>query len=210
MQAPSSADDVLSGSLVEIIGQMVYEKFDAPKYRVVLYLTTGLQLDKQATVALVSTLCNVLYCLLILGGFLGCGPLGVLGRQRMLAFTVLSLYVGPALVLIFLAAGGGVLALFALFPMSSVVAITICFFLTSTVANRVGVALGLDQDKDGDVDFADVVKWAALRPWGRALRLDLLHAVLNHVLNERSAMEQALAKLERIDRKLDEADRKRS
>ena len=191
-----------AGDLVDFLGVYVFEALNTPKYRFYVYMMTGYALNKQGTIAFISTTCNVLYGYWILKGFLGSGPLGSLPRTRMLLFTLLTLYVGPAMVLLVLGAAGAIVGCFAFYPMRSVMAMWSYFFLTSKAWHALGVRLGLDQDKDGDVDLSDVIKWASMRPWGRALRLHVLHAALNH---DDNPIETILRKLDRLDSKLDVA-----
>jgi hypothetical protein len=172
MEQPS--DD----SLVNQLGSMIFEAINTPKYRLYVYLLTGFQLEKQATITILSTICNLLYCVAILLAFLGVGHVS---RTTVLVCTLLTIYIGPAIVLIGFAALMGVLAAFALYPICSVLSIWLWFFLTSQAAQIIGHRLGLDMDKDGDVDSFDVLAWASKQWWGKYFWLEHVHGVLNAI-----------------------------
>jgi hypothetical protein len=165
-----------SDSLVNQLGSMIFEAINTPKYRLYVYLLTGFQLEKQATITILSTICNLLYCVAILLAFLGVGHVS---RTTVLVCTLLTIYIGPAIVLIGFAALMGVLAAFALYPICSVLSIWVWFFLTSQAAQIIGHRLGLDMDKDGDVDSFDVLAWASKQWWGKYFWLEHVHGVLN-------------------------------
>jgi hypothetical protein len=46
-------------------------------------------------------------------------------------------------------------------------ALWVWFFFTSQLAQAVGMYLSLDHDGDGDVDFSDLLHWAASTPYGK-------------------------------------------
>jgi hypothetical protein len=159
--------------LVEWLGKELYGAVNRPKYKFYLYMTVGKLPDEKSTVIFLSTLCNILYGVSVVAGFL------LLPRNFMLLFTATTLYVGPALVLILLGLTGGVIAAFALYPVLSVSAVWMWFFLTSQLFQSIGKRYGLDRDRDGDVDALDVLYFVAQTKWGAAVGLQKLHAVLN-------------------------------
>ena len=141
--ATSMMEQAPSGFLVDQLGSMIFEAINTPKYRLYVYILTGFQLEKQATITILSTICNLLYCVAILLAFLGVGHVS---RTTVLVCTLLTIYIGPAIVLIGFAVLLGVLAAFALYPISSVLSIWLWFFLTSQAAQIIGHRLGLDMD----------------------------------------------------------------
>ena len=81
----------------------------------------------------------------------------------MLIITLLTLYLGPAIVLIVIGLFGASIAAFAVYPVHSVLFPWTWFFLTSQIAQALGKYLGLDRDKDGDVDMLDFVFFGLLK-----------------------------------------------
>jgi hypothetical protein len=131
--------------------------------------------DEETIVLYVSWICNVLYGLLIVLGF------WILPRERMLFITIATAYVGPALILIGI---GGIfycITCLALYPLTSISVIWIWFFLTSRLAQLIGLYYGLDSDNDGDVDLFDLLHYLATRTRiGQQLRLHKLHTYFNN------------------------------
>jgi hypothetical protein len=164
--------------LVEMIGKEMYSAVNTPKYKFYIYMTIGTLPNEKNTIALLSTLCNVLYGTFVWLGFL------FLPRDRMLLFTLITFYVGPAMILIVLGLIGGAFVAFALYPVYSVVALWLWFFLTSQIAQALGTYLGLDSDKDGDVDMLDLLHWAGKTKIGKSLGLMGLYRVLNSYAND--------------------------
>lgn len=160
--------------LVEYLGKEMYNYINRPKYRFYVYMALGRSLpDEQSTIAMISTVCNVLYGITVFFGFM------LLRRDYMLLITILTLYIGPAIVLILIALVGASLAAFALYPVYSVLAMWTFFFLTSQVAQALGKYLGLDADKDGDVDMLDFVYWASTTKVGKFVGLPGIYTMLN-------------------------------
>ena len=160
--------------LVEFLGKEMYNYINRPKYRFYVYMALGTSLpDEQSTIAIISTVCNVLYGFLIWGGFI------FMRRDYMLVVTMLTLYIGPAIVLVIIGLLGASVAAFAVYPVQSVLFLWTWFFLTSQVAQALGKYLGLDSDKDGDVDMLDFVHWASQTRLGRWIGLPRLYTMLN-------------------------------
>lgn len=159
--------------LVEAIGKELYRAVDRPKYKFYIYMTIGKLPNEEATIALLSTLCNVLYGLAVFFGFL------FMPRGFMLFAAVATLYIGPALVLILLGTAGLTLVAFALYPVTSVFVMCLWFFITSHLFQTLAKELGLDHDKDGDVDFLDFLHVVASTNVGKSLGLLKLHKILN-------------------------------
>lgn len=129
--------------------------------------------SEETTIVFLNALCNLLYGISILVGFL------IFPRGTMLVVSLLTLTIGPAIILLALGATVGVLGAFTLYPILSVLCMWIFFFLTSRLAQVLGQRLGFDHDQDGDVDLMDLLHWAASTRWGRALDLQSVHALLN-------------------------------
>lgn len=172
--------------LIEMIGKEIYGMVNRPKYKFYIYMTIGTLPAEQSTIALLNVICNVLYGLIVVSGFL-CLP-----RGFMLFATLTTLYIGPALVLILLGSIGVVLAAFAFYPVYSVVGLWVFFFLTSHLAQTIGRKMGLDSDGDGDIDFLDFLHVVAKTRCGQAMGLLKLHEMLNesaqdpfHAVNQR-------------------------
>ena len=155
--------------LVETLGKELYQVVNKPKYKFYLYMTIGKLPDETSFVIALNMLCNLLYCLVTFAGFC------LLPRNFMLVGTAVTILVGPALVLILLGSVVLVLVAFTLYPIVSVATLWGLFFMTSQAAQVLGRAMGLDQDKDGDVDWMDVLCYLGQTRVGRALRLDVLH-----------------------------------
>ena len=140
------------GYLIKLVAEAMFSAIDTPKYKFYLYMTLGFVPKQADFVVATSTLCNLLYVMMLVGGFF------MLPRTRMLVITLLTFAVGPALVLIATGATGAFLALAAFRPMYTALAIWIVAFLSSRIFQSVAVYLGLDQDNDGDVDWC--VSWS--------------------------------------------------
>jgi hypothetical protein len=95
--------------LVEWIGKEMYSVLNKRKYRVYIYMTMGKLPNEQSTIALLSTLCNVLYSASIWFGLL------LLPMDYMLILTLLTFYVGPAMILLLLGALALTLVAFAVY-----------------------------------------------------------------------------------------------
>lgn len=179
-------------TLVGILGETIYDAVDKPKYHFYMRMTIG-NLDRETVVTFVTWSCNVIYGSLVTVGFL------VLPRTSMLIFTLLTLYVGPAMVLVVLGCCGGVLAAFALYPVTSVAVVWLVFFVKSKAFQALGLYYGLDADKDGDVDWLDVVEVLGRTKIGKVCKLDVLH----NALNQKPFQEEVLAKLHEIEKKVE-------
>jgi hypothetical protein len=159
--------------LVEMIGKEMYSYVNRPKYKFYIYMSVGSLPDEQSTIVLLSTVCNVLYGVTILAGFM------LLPRNQMLVLTFFTVFVGPAIILVLLATAAVSLAAFAIYPVYSVVALWLWFFLTSQVAQSLGRHWGLDADQDGDVDLLDFLQYFAKTQIGQRIGLQGLHDRLN-------------------------------
>lgn len=164
--------------LVDMIGKQLYALVDNRKYKFYIYMTVGTLPSEESTIALLSTLCNVLYGCFVLLGFL------FLRREYMLLFTLLTLYIGPAIILILIGTVALAIVAFAIYPVRSVLLIWLWFFVTSQLAQAIGKHLGLDSDKDGDVDMLDLIHWAASKRWGKFLGFPKLYKVLNQLTRD--------------------------
>lgn len=178
--------------LLEMIGKEIYASVNKKKYKFYIYMTVGTLPSEKSTILFISTICNTLYCLSILMGFL------FFKRGPMLTFTILTLWIGPALVLILLGTVGIALAAFALYPLASVFVMTLWFFLTSQLAQTLGKKYGLDSDDDGDVDMLDLLHFLANTEIGSTLGLGKLHAVLNQCTGD--PFQEIHRRLDRIHR----------
>ena len=123
---PIEVDEELTGLLASL-GEMVFDYINTPKYRFYFFML-GYSLDKTACVTGIVTLCNFLYCVTILLGFMG---IGGIPRTYMLILTLCTVVIGPAIVLAILAAIGIALVCFALYPIASVTLMWVGFFVTS-------------------------------------------------------------------------------
>jgi len=159
--------------LVEMIGKEFYAAVNQPKYKFFIYMTVGSLPSEKTTIVLVSTICNVLYGISILIGFL------FFRRGPMLVFSIATLWIGPALVLIILGSLGLMVAAFALYPMASVSVMILFFFMKSQVAQTLGKRFGLDSDQDGDVDWLDLMYVLANTELGESIGLLELHDFLH-------------------------------
>jgi hypothetical protein len=178
--------------LVEKIGKEIYSAVNRPKYKFYIYMTIGKLPDERSTIIVLNMLCNILYGVAVFSGFM------LLPRGYMLIGTALTIFIGPALILVLLGAIVLSLVVIALFPVISVFSMLVFFFLTSQIAQVMGRRLGLDHDKDGDVDMLDLLSYAASTQWGKACGLPKLHRVLN---------ESMLDPFQEIHRRLDEIQR---
>jgi hypothetical protein len=152
-------------------------------------MTIGTLPSETNTIVFLNIVCNQLYSLCILAGFL------FLPRGYMLVGTLATLFVGPALVLLLLGSVGLILLAFAIYPISSVLTMWTVFFLTSRLAQVLGRYLGLDQDKDGDCDLLDLLHYAAATKLGIRLGLPQLYRMLH---------ESTMDPFKEIHRRLDE------
>jgi hypothetical protein len=164
--------------LVELIGKEIYSIVSHRKYKFYIYMIVGKLPDEHSAILLLSTLCNVLYGMFVVVGFL------FLPRGFMLFGTLATLYFGPAMVLILLGSIGVAFAAFALYPITSVVGVWCFFFLISPLAQTIGRKLGLDHDKDGDVDFLDILHLVSETRWGKAIGLHKFHDMLNEATRD--------------------------
>jgi len=151
--------------LVQLIGKEFYSALNSPTYKFFIYMTVGSLPSEKDAIVLVSTLCNVLYCISILIGFI------FFRRGPMLAFSIATLWIGPALVLMILGFLGLMVVGFALYPIISVSLMISCFFLTSQLGQTLGVRFGLDSDQDGDVDWLDLIHAMAKTELGKSMGL---------------------------------------
>lgn len=158
--------------LIESLGKELYRAVDRPKYKFALYMTIGKLPDEASFVTMLNMVCNLLYSLAVLGGFV------FLPRGYMLVGAVVTLFIGPALILILIGILAVSLAAFTVYPMASVATMWLVFFLTSQLAQVLGRKLGLDQDKDGDVDWLDFVHYLGNTTVGKYIGLDKLHQML--------------------------------
>jgi tetrahydromethanopterin S-methyltransferase subunit G len=127
----------------------------------------------------------------------------------MLVCTLLTLFVGPALVFVILGSAILVLAAFAVYPIISVMVIWLGFFFTSQLAQAIGRKLGLDKDKDGDVDFLDVLHYAAYSTqWGKSIGLPKLYKMLND--STMDPFREIHRRLDEIQHNMDSVDTKGS
>lgn len=159
--------------LVELIGKELYEAVNKPKYKFYIYMTIGTLPNERNTIVLISTICNVLYGLSILLGFM------FFNRGTMLIFTIATMWIGPAMVLILLGTCLLALGAFAVYPVTSVFAMTTWFFFTSQLAQTLGRRYGLDSDEDGDVDWLDLLYFLSKTKIGGAIGLATVYDVLN-------------------------------
>ncbi len=183
--------------LIGLLAHTIYQYFDRPKYHVSVYLTLGYRYDEDTAVYLVASLCNWLYGVFVLWGF------AKFSRSRMLVFVALTFPVGPSIVLILLGLLAGLQLCFITNPSASVGTIWVLFFLPSQLAQRIGIYLGLDKDKDGDVDILDLLDCVARTPVGRVLRLNHVHSYLN--APRHNPFDDLVRRLDRIDSKVSAA-----
>lgn len=159
--------------LFETIGREMYAYVNCPKYRFYIYMMGYSLPDERTTIIALSTLSNVLYGCSVLIGFI------VFPRGQMLIWTLVTLYIGPAFILLFIGAHIALLVAFAMYPVTSVLCIWLWFFCTSQIAQQIGKYWGLDQDKDGDVDVMDLIHYLSQSKLGRYIGLETLHGKLN-------------------------------
>jgi hypothetical protein len=187
--------------LVEMIGKEIYAMVKKPKYKFYIYMTIGTLPNEQNTIVLLSTVCNLLYGICVLCGFL------LLPRGPMLFATLATLWIGPALVLILLGTTAAALAAFALYPIASVTFMCTWFFVTSRMAQTLGKRWGLDSDNDGDVDWLDVLHVLATTDIGQSLGMMKLHEILNKA--NQDPFQEIHHKLNDIDRSTKQLTEKR-
>ena len=180
--------------LVEWIGKEIYSVVNKPKYKFYIYMTIGKLPNEHDTIMMLSTICNVVYGLAVLIGFL------FTQRGPMLFITLATLWIGPALVLILLGTLGCAIGAFALYPITSVAIMCLWFFLTSQLAQTIGKRLGLDHDGDGDVDWLDLLHFVAQTDIGNAIGLMKLHNLLNQA--NQDPFQEIHHRLNMIDRKI--------
>ena len=119
----------------------------------------------------------------------------------MLIWTLATLYIGPAFILLFIGAHVALLVAFAMYPITSVLCIWMWFFLTSQFAQLIGKHLGLDQDKDGDVDVMDLIHYLSQTKLGKYIGLETLHDKLNKMSMD--PFQAIHNRLDRIQKKMD-------
>lgn len=108
--------------LVEIIGKRIYAAINRPKYKFYIFMTIGTKLpNEQDAIIMLNMLCNFLYSVSVFVGFL-CLP-----RGTMLLLTLVTLLVGPALVLLLLGCLAMTVVAFSLYPMRSVFCLWLYF-----------------------------------------------------------------------------------
>ena len=180
--------------LVEWIGKEIYSVVNKPKYKFYIYMTIGKLPNEHDTIMMLSTICNVVYGVAVLIGFL------FTQRGPMLFITLATLWIGPALVLILLGTLGCAVGAFALYPITSVAIMCLWFFLTSQLAQTIGKRLGLDHDGDGDVDWLDLLHFVAQTDLGTAVGLMKLHNLLNQA--NQDPFQEIHHRLNMIDRKI--------
>uniref|UniRef100_A0A7S0ASG7 EF-hand domain-containing protein n=1 Tax=Minutocellus polymorphus TaxID=265543 RepID=A0A7S0ASG7_9STRA len=195
--ATSTAEDDIPDVhyLFQLIGKEMYSFVDCPKYRFYIYMMGYSLPDERTTIAALSTLSNVLYGCSILIGFL------VFPRGTMLIWTLMTLYIGPAFILLFIGAHVALLVAFAMYPVTSVLCIWLWFFFTSQCAQVIGKYLGLDRDKDGDVDVLDLIHYLAQTKPGKYIGLEKLHDKLNKMSMD--PFQAIHNRLDRIQKKME-------
>jgi hypothetical protein len=176
--------------LVEYIGKEIFKVVKRPKYKFYIFMTIGTLPEEQSTIALLNTLCNVLYGTLVWLGFMW------FPRTFMLLVTLVTLTIGPALVLILLGTIGLALAACALYPVTTVACLWVFFFCTSHFAQAIGRNMGLDGNRDGEVDFLDFLHQLSESRWGGALGLRTLYNVLKDA--NRNQLQEIHRKLDQI------------
>jgi hypothetical protein len=176
--------------LVQMLGKRFYAAMNRPKYKFYIFMTFGTKLpNEQDSIILLNMLCNILYSFSIFLGFC------FLPRGTMLLLTLVTLLIGPALVLFLLGCLAMTVVAFSLYPLRSVLCLWLYFFMTSKVAQILGRRLGLDHDGDGDVDLLDILHYTSTTQWGKTFGiLPKLHDLLN-----RSAMDPFQAIHRRLD-----------
>lgn len=101
-------------SLVAKVVRTLSAFVDTPSHRFLLGTLFGDALDEQAAVFAIDHCCNLLYCILVLCGFF------LFDVQKMATITVVTLPLGPTLVLLFLMLPYAIISLFALRPVAAV------------------------------------------------------------------------------------------
>jgi hypothetical protein len=163
-------------------------------------MTIGQLPNEANTIVMLNIICNLLYSLGILIGFV------YLPRTYMLIGTLATLFIGPALVLLLLGSLALILIAFSVYPITSVLSMWTFFFLTSKVAQVLGRHLGLDQDKDGDCDMLDILHYAASTKWGMQLGLPKLYKMLHEsTMDPFQAIHRRLDEIQDSTRSLDES-----
>lgn len=197
-QAPDGAAETPAtpevGGLIGIVSHAMYNSINTPKYKLYLYMSMGFVPKESDFVFFVSTMCNLLYVLTLLAGFT------ILPRGNMLVITALTFAIGPALILVMLGAAAAFIALSMFYPMAVAIALWLAFFVSTSLFQSIAIHLGLDHDGDGDVDWLDLLKWAASKPLGEWLKLDSLHRVMNQ--RNQATLENILHRIDKLEENL--------
>jgi len=145
-------------------------------------------------------LSNIVYVGLMLYGF------ARLPANFMLVLGLLTLFIGPLIAgwaMRILAAGFSTAAYA---PVVIIVTAWMVVFLKSALFQTFALALGLDQDRDGDVDGMDVLHWFASTRCGQWLYLADVHRVLVKIpstsLSDQhgaTSIREAIERLQRIE-----------
>eukprot|EP00291_Cryptomonas_curvata_P027303 CAMPEP_0172162414 /NCGR_PEP_ID=MMETSP1050-20130122/6657_1 /TAXON_ID=233186 /ORGANISM="Cryptomonas curvata, Strain CCAP979/52" /LENGTH=246 /DNA_ID=CAMNT_0012832399 /DNA_START=111 /DNA_END=847 /DNA_ORIENTATION=+ len=134
-----------------------------------IWVTTGYSFDEKLTIYCVSILCNVLYCLTMLIGFI------FLPRDLMLLIGLFTATIGPSLVLFILGTIAISILFMAFYPMYTVAIIWSFNFIRSHFMQKLALTLELDVDGDGTVNWSDAIAWAGKTKWGSRLGMNFLH-----------------------------------
>lgn len=93
-------------------------------------------------------------------------------------------------------------------PTLLIVCVWLCLFLRSALAQRIGLSLGLDVNRDGQIGCLDVVKYLERTPVGQACRLESVHAFFTRQLAGRFDSDHSLyavsLRVRRVERVLSE------
>jgi hypothetical protein len=161
---------------ISFVGHIVYEKIGGINR--VLRWTTGKQISEYTLILLLRISCNTLYLVTIIAGFM------VLPKNVMIFIGIMTSVIGPLIALVIIGVFFGTVALFIYAPVTCMNAICLSVWLGGPMGQRILKSMGLDKDKDGDVDMIDILRiMAHALPWflggGKSGRLNAACDFLN-------------------------------
>ena len=178
----------MQSGFVGYLGHKLWGKI--PKHHWLYKRVIGNAIDEKKIDEFLTIVCNFLYCFVVFIGFL------YFPIDTMLFVVIVTLPVGPAIVLFALVLLVVPMVLMALYPMCTVAVIWAFHFLRSRLWQKLALFLKLDVDGDGTVDWADLIELIGRTYLGSRLGFQRLH---RYICEERE--HSLLARItKRIDR----------